>query len=285
MSHAHTCLISGCSGGLGRSLAEELLECGHNVVVTARDRDVIEDFEIRNPALAMSLALDVTDNRQIAEVLARAEERFGAVDFLINNAAFTVSGAIEETTAVEYRPMFDANLFGAIELMRSVLPGMRKRRAGHIVNIGSIAAISGVAGFGYYGASKAALALISEALANEVSPLGIKVTIVDLGGHNTASIQKTRYARQSIADYTGTVAAIQNAIKAISLDTLGDARLAAKAIVSAVMEETPPQRMPIGVDTVQQIEATLARRKEELDRWRDLAESSARHMFKQQTVS
>ena len=276
MQANNTWLNTGCSTGLGRALAEEGLERSNNVVITARNRDTITEFERRYPGKALTMSLDVTNGAQINEVVARAVSEFGGIDVLFNNAACVLNGAVEEATDPEYRPMFETNYFGPLALMRAVLPGMRKNRRGHIINISSMAAITGVIGFGHYAATKAALVLLSESLAEEVRPLGIRVTIIELGGHATKGSENMTIAVNAIPDYADTVATRQKWIRENSGREMGDARLAARAIVTAVSDANPPLRISIGADAVQRTYAKLASRKEEVDRWRELSESSAR---------
>lgn len=271
-----TWFVTGCSSGLGRALAEEGLSRGNNVVVTARNPETIASFERRHPGRVLSLTLDVTDRSQIAEAVARARSTFGAVDLLFNNAAGVLNGAVEEVAEDEYRPLFETNFFGPLALMQAVLPAMRQRRGGHIVNISSMAAITGVIGFGHYGATKAALVLLSEALAEEVRALGIKVTIIELGGHATKGSENMALAARAIPDYAGTVAARQRWIRANAGREPGDARLAARAIADAVLSADPPLRIPIGADAVERSYRKLESRREEIDRWRELSESSRR---------
>lgn len=176
-----TWLITGCSTGLGRHLAEAVLEHGHQAVVTARDPGSVQDLVDQHPDTALAVALDVSDPEQVRASVRAAEERFGGVDVLVNNAGYGYRAALEEGDEAEVAQLFATNFFGAVALTKAVLPGMRSRRSGAVVNISSIGAQVCPAGSGYYAASKAALEAASSSLAKEVAPLGISVVVVEPG--------------------------------------------------------------------------------------------------------
>ncbi len=180
-----TWLITGCSSGLGRYLAQAVLGHGHSVVVTARDVASVQDLVAGHPKTGLALALDVTDPAQPAAAVQAAEERFGGVDVLVNNAGYGYRAAVEEGDESQVDQLFATNFFGAVAMIKAVLPGMRSRRRGNIVNISSIGAQISPAGSGYYAASKAALEAMSASLVKEVGPLGIAVTVVEPGGFRT----------------------------------------------------------------------------------------------------
>ncbi|MBA2620307.1 MAG: SDR family NAD(P)-dependent oxidoreductase, partial [Acidobacteria bacterium] len=178
-------LITGCSTGFGRELAKQLLEKGERVVVTARDASKVRDLVEINEKNALAVALDVTDVLQVKAAVEKAEARFGRIDVLVNNAGFGYFGSIEESEEREVRAMFEANFWGLSAMTRAVLPLMRKRRSGTIVNISSIGGFVGNPGVGYYNATKFAVNGFSEALKKEVEPLGIKVLLVQPSGFRT----------------------------------------------------------------------------------------------------
>ena len=180
-----TWLITGGSSGLGRDLARAVLEAGHNAVLTARDPGSVKDLADAHPDTALAVALDVTDPAQVTQAVRAGEERFGAVDVLVNNAGYGYRAAVEEGDDADVATLFATNFFGPVALIKAVLPGMRARRHGAIVNISSIGARITPAGSGYYAAAKSALEGMSGALRKELAPLGISVTVVEPGAFRT----------------------------------------------------------------------------------------------------
>src|ERR1700759_2111894 len=177
--------ITGASTGFGRLLAEEVLKAGGKVIATARNLDKVAVLEKQYPQTAKALALDVTNTGQIESVVTEAIAKFGRVDVLVNNAGYGVAGAIEEVSEAEFMPMFETNVFGLLQVTRAFLPHLRKQRSGHILNLSSIGGLVASPGMGFYNATKFAVEGISEALAAEVAPLGIRVTIVEPGPFRT----------------------------------------------------------------------------------------------------
>ena len=202
-----TWLITGCSTGLGRHLAETVSAQGHNVVVTARDAATVQDLVDAHSDTGLALSLDVTDPAQVAAAAQQSEERFGGVDVLVNNAGYGYRAAVEEGEEAEVATLFATNFFGPVEMIKALLPGMRARRQGAIVNISSIGARISPPGSGYYSASKAALEGMSASLYKEVRPLGINVTVVEPGGF------RTDFAGRSFGSATAQPA---RAVKALS---------------------------------------------------------------------
>jgi NAD(P)-dependent dehydrogenase (short-subunit alcohol dehydrogenase family) len=203
-----TWLITGCSTGLGRQLAEAVAGRGDQLVATARSTDALQSLCGRYPETVRSIALDVTRPGDAAEAVALAESAFGGLDILVNNAGFGFIGAIEEGEPGEYRPMFEVNVFGLIETTRAALPALRRRKGASIVNISSGAGIAGSAGSGFYNASKFAVEGLSEALAEELRPLGLRVVIVEPGPFRTDFLGRSIVtAAQEIAAYAGTARA------------------------------------------------------------------------------
>jgi NAD(P)-dependent dehydrogenase (short-subunit alcohol dehydrogenase family) len=200
-----TWLITGCSTGLGRAFAEAVLARGDHAVVTARDVTKVQDLADKHPDTALALPLDVTDDAQVAAAVAAAEERFGRVDVLVNNAGYGYRAAVEEGTDEDVRQLFDTHVFGTVRTIKAVLPGMRARRSGTIVNLSSIGARICPEGSGYYAAVKAAIEALTLSLRKEVAPLGITAMVVEPGGFRTdfAGRSLTQSA-QPIADYADT---------------------------------------------------------------------------------
>src|SRR5690242_19342350 len=180
-----TWFITGCSTGLGRALAEAVIAAGHNAVVTARDIPKVTVLTDGHEDHVLALALDVTDPHQVSAAAAEAEQRFGGIDVLVNNAGYGYRAAVEEGDDPDVRALFETHVFGVVSLLKAVLPGMRARRSGAIVNISTIGVQIQPAGSGYYAASKAALEGLSGALHDELAPLGISVTVVEPGAFRT----------------------------------------------------------------------------------------------------
>jgi NAD(P)-dependent dehydrogenase (short-subunit alcohol dehydrogenase family) len=180
-----TWLITGSSTGLGRALAEAVIAAGHNAVVTARDVKKVADLVGDNTDRVLALALDVTDTAQITNAVSQAEEKFGGIDVLVNNAGYGYRAAVEEGDDSDIRALFETQFFGPVAMIKAVLPGMRARRSGAVVNISTIGVQIMPVGSGYYAASKAALEAMSGALRGELQPLGISVTVVEPGAFRT----------------------------------------------------------------------------------------------------
>lgn len=260
--------LTGCSTGFGRQIAKEVLGRGGRAIVTAGDPQKLDDLVEGHGERALSLALDVTSPEQIREAVGKAEERFGRIDVLVNNAGYGYYAAIEEGEEEESRKMFDANLFGLLDVTRAVLPGMRARRGGHIVNVSSVGGLIGFPGSGYYAASKFAVEGASEALSREVEPLGIKVTIVEPGPFRTdfagRSIRRSQYEIEDYGDTAG--ARIQSNMERSGKQP-GDPERAARAIVAAVESEQPPLRLLLGGGAPDAVREKLAGTLQEIEEW------------------
>ena len=239
--------ITGCSSGFGRALAERVLLHGHRCVVTARNAGQIADIVAAHPKAALALALDVTDERQRRDAIARAEDAFGRIDVLVNNAGHGYSAAIEEGDESDIRAMFDTNFFGLAAMTRSVLPGMRARARGHIINISSIGGLVANPASGYYCATKFAVEGLSEALAKEVAPLGIRVTIIEPGPFRTDFQGRSmRPVKRTIDAYAGTAGARRAQLRESSGKQAGDPARAADAIINVVESADPPLHLVLG---------------------------------------
>ncbi|NAZ75740.1 SDR family NAD(P)-dependent oxidoreductase [Kineococcus sp. T13] len=270
-----TWLITGCSTGLGRALARAVLDRGENAVVTARDVTTVEDLAREHPGTALPLALDVTDPDRVAEVVRLAEERFGAVDVLVNNAGYGYRAAVEEGDDADVQRLFATNFFGAVALVKAVLPGMRSRRSGAVVNVSSIGARICPPGSGYYAASKAALEGLSGSLRTELAPLGISVVVVEPGGFRTDFAGRSlTQAAQPIADYADTAGKRRKEHDTAHGNQPGDPVKAAQAIVTAVTSEAPPALLLLGSDAVQAFEGVLDAHRADIDAWRGLSTST-----------
>lgn len=275
MSEKQVWLVTGCSTGFGRELAKYLLENDYRVVVTARNAEKVQDLVAINPENAVSFNLDVTDKAQVAHVVAKAEEHFGAIDVLVNNAGFGYFGAIEESVETEVRSMFETNFWGLAEMTRAVLPGMRARRSGTIVNISSIGGFVGFPGVGYYNATKFAVNGFSEALQKELAPLGIKVLVVQPSGFRTDWAGRSAAdAPHKIEDYAETAGANQAAIRGYSGNQPGDPVRAARAIVGAVESENPPFNLFLGRAALKNARLRLEALQNDVETWAEVSEGA-----------
>ena len=252
--------ITGCSTGFGRELAQIVLKRGWRAVVTARDAGRVKDLTHGHEDNALALALDVTSHDQIADAVRQAEDRFGAIDVLVNNAGYGYQASIEEGDDAEIRAQFETNVFGLAAMTRAVLPGMRARRSGHVVNISSQAGFIGYPGSGYYAATKHAVEGLSDALSKEVAPLGIKVTCVEPGPFRTDWAGRSlQQRRPTIADYQETVGARLETTSSYSGQQPGDPARAAEAIVKAVEAKDPPKHLVLGAIALDGIREKLKR--------------------------
>ena len=240
-------LITGCSSGFGAALAAAVLAREQRVIATARNAAALDALVARHPENCRALALDVTDSAQVKDVIAQAVKEFGQLDVVVNNAGYGLIGAFEELGPEQIARNFQTNFFGALEVMRAALPVLRAQGSGHIVNISAAAVISNYAGFSIYGATKWALEGVSESLAAELKPLGIKVTIVQPGPFRTDFIARSlERAENHIADYDRTSGKFLRFLETMAGKQPGDPARAAQAIIAAVESETPPLRLVLG---------------------------------------
>jgi NAD(P)-dependent dehydrogenase (short-subunit alcohol dehydrogenase family) len=239
--------ITGCSSGLGRALAARVLAKGDRVVAAAREPADCAALADAHPDSCRVLPLDLTDFARAKRAVPEAAEAFGRLDVVVNNAGCGLLGAIEEVSDDEITRTFDVNFFGALHVIRAALPLLRAQRSGHFVNISAAAAISNYAGFSIYGAAKCALEGLSESLAAEVKPLGIRVTIVQPGPFRTDFIARSlRRAAHRLPDYDATSGKFAKLLDAMNGRQPGDPARAADAIIAAVESDTPPLRLVLG---------------------------------------
>ncbi|MDF0544274.1 oxidoreductase [Sphingobium sp. H39-3-25] len=257
-----TWLITGCSSGLGRSLAQAVLDTGSNAVITARNAASLQDLASAFPETALAASLDVTDKQQVDAAIKLAEERFGAIDILVNNAGYGYRAAVEEGDEQEVADLFATNFFGTVAMIKAALPGMRARRSGTILNISSIAGRLAAPGSGYYSATKFAVEGMSDALRKEVGPLGIRVTIVEPGAFRTDFAGRSlQQAKANIADYASTAGPRRKENDKTDGTQPGDPSKAAQLLINLVKEPKLPARILLGSDAVKivgdEIEAQL----------------------------
>jgi NADP-dependent 3-hydroxy acid dehydrogenase YdfG len=263
-----TWFITGASTGFGRTLAEEVLKAGGKVVATARNRDRVADLETKYPQRAKALALDVTDAGQVDSGVTQAFAQFGQVDVLVNNAGYGVAGAIEEVSEAEYMPMFETNIFGLLRVTRAFLPHLRKQRSGHILNLSSIGGLVASPGMGYYNATKFAVEGLSEALAAEVAPLGIRVTIVEPGPFRTDFLGRSGVvAKARIADYDATAGNMRKYFAENDGKQKGDPLRAVHAMMQVVESPNPPLRLLLGRSALERLRGKLATWEREIAEW------------------
>lgn len=271
-----TWLITGCSTGLGRALAEAVLASGHNAVATARDVSTVEHFAGGYPDTALAVALDVTDSAQVAAAAEQAKARFGGVDVLVNNAGYGYRAAIEEGDEADIERLFATNFFGAIAMIKAVLPGMRAQGAGAIVNISSIGARITPAGSGYYSATKAALEGASGSLRWELAPLGISVTVVEPGAFRTdfAGRSLTQSA-EAIGAYAETAGQRRIERGTGHGTQAGDPAKAAQAIITAVEAPDTPFLLMLGEDALNGFRYVSDAQSAEVEKWQTLTVGTA----------
>ena len=262
--------ITGCSTGFGRELAKHVLERGYRTVVTARNPDEVKDLAGKGEALV--LKLDVTDQGQIDAAIKAAEDKFGRIDVLVNNAGIGYFAAVEESEEDQVRRMFEINVFGLSRMIHAALPGMRKRRKGFIVNFSSIGGLVSFPATGYYHATKYAVEGLSEALWQEVEPLGIKVMLVEPSGFRTDwAGRSANESKRQIDDYAATAGVRRGQSRAGSGKQPGDPVRAAQAIVKAVESTNPPHHLLLGNDAYEAAMAKLEDLRREFSAWESVS--------------
>jgi NAD(P)-dependent dehydrogenase (short-subunit alcohol dehydrogenase family) len=263
--------ITGCSSGFGRELTKVVLAHGYRAAVTARNTKQVEDLVAGHEDRTLALRLDVTDPAQVAESVRHAEEHFGGIDVLVNNAGIGYFAAVEESDEKDIRRMFEIDFFGLAQMIHAVLPGMRKRRRGHIINIASICGLAPVPSLGYYCGAKFAVEGLSECLAMEVGPLGIKVTLVEPSSFRTDwAGRSANEASVEIADYAATAGAVRRHLREQSGNEPGDPVRAANAIIQAVEAPNPPLHLLLGKDALRMAQEKLNVLRRDFDTWKNV---------------
>jgi NAD(P)-dependent dehydrogenase (short-subunit alcohol dehydrogenase family) len=267
--------VTGASRGFGALIAEAALAAGDAVVATARDPSTVT-ARLGSHERLLATRLDVTSETEAHAAAGEAVKKFGRIDILVNNAGYGLLGAIEEASAEETAKLFGTNVFGLLGVTRAVLPHMRRQRSGHIINLSSVGGYTGYPGWGVYGATKFAVEGISEALAGEVAPLGIKVTVVEPGFFRTDFLDETSLLRTAceIEDYRDSVGKTRAHAADVNHGQRGDPRKLAQAFIALANAKEPPLRLPLGSDTVERIESKNAFVARELAAWRTIAAST-----------
>jgi NAD(P)-dependent dehydrogenase (short-subunit alcohol dehydrogenase family) len=265
-------LVTGCSSGIGRALAEALVEQGQSVAITARKIESISDLEARAPGRAKAIALDIADEHSIPRAVEVAIAAFGRIDILVNNAGIALAGAVEECSAEDVEHIFRTNVFGTLRLIRAVLPHMRERRSGRILTLSSVGGIRGGKGTGLYSGTKFALEGIHESLRHEVSPFGISVTIVEPGQTETNFRKRSFFRAAPHPDYAESTGQIRAKLGFDYPKTAGDPKLVAKAIITLVQSDRPaPLRLALGADAVAEVRNKIDQLTRDVNDWESLS--------------
>jgi NAD(P)-dependent dehydrogenase (short-subunit alcohol dehydrogenase family) len=266
--------ITGCSTGIGREIARAALEAGHSVAATARDASSVADFVEDFGDRAIALRLDVTDRDQITAAVAATEAAFGGIDVLVNNAGYGYMAAVEEGDDAEVRKLFDTNYFGVVDTLKAVLPGMRSRRSGHIVNISSMTGLVANPPNAYYSSTKFALEALTEALSKEVAPLGIKVTAIEPGAFRTDWASRSMQESSTpIGDYDENVGVRKTMIKEFAAHLPGDPRKVAEAVLMVTTLDEPPLRLLLGRDVLAAVREKIAAMTASIDQWESVTKN------------
>jgi len=263
--------ITGTSTGFGRLLTEEVLKRGEWVIATARDVSQLSRLTQQYPDRMQTLTLDVTNPQEIISVAQSGIAAFGQVDVLVNNAGYGVNGAIEEVAEDEFEPMFQTNIYGLIRVTRAFLPHLRQRRSGHIFNLSSIGGLIGSAGWGFYNTTKFAVEGFSEALAEEMKPLGVRVTVVEPGPFRTDFLGRSgKLARQELVDYAATAGKAREYLKTQSGKQPGDPKKVVEAIITAANSPKPPLHLILGRIALTHYRHKLSDWQQEIAAWENL---------------
>jgi NAD(P)-dependent dehydrogenase (short-subunit alcohol dehydrogenase family) len=270
-----TWMITGTSSGFGWALAHAALGVGDRVVATARKPEMLAALVREAPDRALALELDVTDPEQITQSVSAAIERFGRIDVLVNNAGYGSVGAVEEIDIEELKTLHETMFIGPVRLSQAVLPAMRERRSGTIVQISSMGGQLSPPGFAAYCSAKFALEAMSESLAAEVGPLGIRVLIVEPGAFRTEfGASRMHRSRKVIDDYAPTAGPTRAAVDEMDGTQPGDPERAAAAVLEVVNAPAPPLRLALGDDAVDAIRAKHERLRSDLEDWEQISRST-----------
>ncbi|AKD05140.1 oxidoreductase [Pontibacter korlensis] len=264
--------ITGVSSGFGRVLAEEAARRGDKVIGTVRQHRQLEEFNAISPGNSFAYIMDVTNPDGVKATVDAAVKHLGQIDVLVNNAGFGFLGAVEEATVQEFREVMETNFFGAVQVTQAVLPYMREQGSGNILQMSSAAGFRSTQGFGVYNASKFALEGMSEALAQEVAPLGIKVSIIEPGPFRTNFAGSSiKCAKKELPAYEKTAHVFKNTILGYSGEQDGDPVKAAQVLLQVVDSDNPPLRLPLGSIAYEAVRKKLAQVEQNLSDWENIA--------------
>ncbi|MGF7032521.1 NAD(P)-dependent dehydrogenase (short-subunit alcohol dehydrogenase family) [Paenibacillus mucilaginosus] len=264
--------ITGASRGTGLELVQAALQAGHQVAATVRSKPEQLVSLLGHPANLLVTVLDVTDEEQAKEAAEEAVRHFGRIDVLVNNAGYGLLSAVEEATDAEVRHNYEVNVFGSLNVIRAVLPQMRKQRSGHVINLSSVGGLTGLAGWGLYCSTKFAVEGITEAMARELAPLGIHTTAVEPGFFRTDFLDASSLIRSGnvIEDYAETVGEMRNFATQVNKKQPGDPKKLAQAILTLADSEHPPVHLPLGKDTLAYYKEKKDRMDSEIEQWYDV---------------
>lgn len=272
MTNQKVWFITGAARGIGLEILKAVLETGDNVVATVRSSAESLSDKLGNPENLEVILLDITDEQQAVAAANQAVQKFGRIDVLVNNAGYGLLSAVEEATADEVRKNFETNVFGLLNVTRAVLPHMRQKRSGHIINISSVGGLSGYIGWGVYGSTKFAVEGLTEALALELAPLGIHATVVAPGFFRTEFLDAASLTRSGniIPDYAETVGEMRKFATQANKKQPGDPVKLAKAIVKVAGAEKPPVHLPLGKDSLQRYREKTTNFEKDIEAWYDV---------------
>jgi len=272
MKTQKTWFITGASRGFGFEITKAVLASGDQVVATVRSKAQEFSAQFNNDPALLTVTMDVTSEPQVIQAVQQAITRFGQIDVLINNAGYGLLAGVEEATNEEVKQNYEVNVFGALNVIRAVLPFMRERRAGHVINISSVGGLGAYMGWGLYGSTKFAIEGITEALAMEVAPLGIHATVVAPGFFRTNFLDDSSLisSKQIIADYAQTVGAMREFAAKANYQQPGDTLKLAQAFVTLGNSENPPVHLPLGNDTLQRYYGKTASFEKDIADWHDV---------------
>jgi len=266
-------LITGCSTGFGRALANQVIDAGYKVVVTARNPETLKDLQKKNEANVLALKLDVTEKDQARDAVQQSMERFGKIDVLVNNAGIGYFSSVEESVEEETRKMFEVNFWGLMNMTNAVLPVMRQQKSGHIINFSSISGLVSFPAVGYYNATKYAVEGISESLAQEVAPFQIRVTLIEPGLFRTDWAGRSSVKTET-AIYTENVRDTIARFEGISGKEPGNPDKAAKVMISLVESDDPPLRLLLGKSAYQMASNKFTTLLQNMETWKDTTMST-----------
>lgn len=272
MKKSKVWFITGASRGFGLEIVKAALANGDQVAATVRSKPEALLAQFNNDKNLFVTILDVTDEKQAKEAVKQAVEQFGRIDVLVNNAGYGFLGALEEVSDEEVRKNFDVNVFGTLNVLRAGLPILRGQRSGHVINFSSVAGLRGAAGWGVYNAAKFAVVGLTEALAKEMAPLGVHVTVVEPGPFRTDFLDQSSLLRAAnvITDYEQTVGKTQESAGQRNKKQPGDPKKLADAMISIVNAENPPVHLPLGKDTISDYRSKLAAFGRDVEAWKDI---------------
>jgi NAD(P)-dependent dehydrogenase (short-subunit alcohol dehydrogenase family) len=268
--------ITGASKGFGLEIAKSALEAGDKVVATVRSKPELLSATLNNNPDLLITIMDVSNETEVKAAAAQAIEKFGQIDVLVNNAGYGLLSGVEEATDAEVRKQYDTNVFGLLNVTRAILPQMRKQRSGHVINVSSVFGFGSMGGWGLYGSTKFAVEGITEALALEVAPLGIKVTAVEPGLFSTDFLDTNSLfqSANAIDDYKDTVGAMRSGVVGLHGNQPGDPAKLGQAFIKLVNAENPPVHLPLGTDTVAFYRAKTEKLEQEIKDWEAVTNST-----------